>query len=156
MNLSERSGKAMAWILAIALCAALVAHPVSAKKKNVEYIDGVMLGEEYAVKFRAIGGTAGTSYDEFHFFVQVGQVVYVGAYRKDISITSVMAYKPKAEDWPAGMAVQIRFEKKSAFGLIHTTFMYVRRPNSDKEVMTHLFSVMGPDGKQKCGHFFCN
>ena len=126
-----------------------------AGKKNIEYIDGVMLGEKYEVKFRLYGGGADSitnSYDEFHFFVQVGDVVYVGAYRKDW----LSHYKPKAEDWPEGMPVQIRFEKKSAFGLLHTTFMYVRRPNSDKEVQTHLFSVMGPDGKQKCGHFLCN
>jgi hypothetical protein len=151
MSLLKRTGTAMACVLAVALCAALLTRPASAKK-NVEYLDGVMLGEEYAVKFRTIGGSAGSSYDEFHFFIQVGQVVYVGAYRKDM----IFQYKPKAADWPAGMPVQVRFEKKSAFGLIHTTFMYVRRPNTDKEVITHLFSVMGPDGKQKCGHFFCN
>lgn len=126
-----------------------------AGKKNIEYIDGVMLGEKYAVKFRSLAGGADaitSNYDEFHFFVQVGDLVYVGAYHKDW----LSRYKPKAEDWPEGLPVQIRFEKKSAFGLIHTTFMYIRRPNGDKEVMTHLFSVMGPDGKQKCGHFYCN
>jgi hypothetical protein len=34
--------------------------------------------------------------------------------------------------------------------------MYLRRSNNDKEVRTHLFSVVGPDGKQKCGKFYCN
>ncbi len=142
----------------VAACAATVLSfaPRSwAGKKNVEYIDGTMLGEKYAVKFRSLAEGADRitgTYDEFHFFVQVGDVVYVGAYRKDW----LSHYKPKAEDWPEGMPVQIRFDKKSAFGLIKTTFMYIRRPNSDKEVMTHLFSVVGPDGKQRCGKFLCN
>lgn len=147
----KRFGIALGALLFLAL--GLVTAPsTGAPKKNVEYIDGVMLGEQYAVKFRVIGGSPGSSYDDFVFFVQVGQAVYEGAYRRDWALQ----YKPKKEDWAEGTPVQIRFEKKSAFGLIKTTFMYIRRPNSDKEVMTHLRSVTGPDGKQKCGNFYCN
>lgn len=118
-----------------------------------EYIDGVMLGEEFAVKFREHYSTHTAlvdNYDEFHFYIQIGDLTYVGAYHKDLT----HLYKPKAEDWPKDMAVKIHFEKKSFYGMARRTFMFVKRPDG-KEVKTELFSVIGPDGKERCGKFMC-
>lgn len=143
----------LAFLMAIVsiVCLAL---PLSAGKKDREYLDGTLLDEEKERKYQVThyintGDVDVKQYQEFHFTVQVGRVAYVGMLKR----TNIFQYNPKSADWTPNKPVKVRFEKKGALGL-RTTLMYIQRPDG-KEIETEVVSIIDDNGNQLCGHFKC-